>query len=54
MAEQWRRVSELIELEDPDDPDFASEIAERVALYVLTLRPLLDQLSRPIGSDEAL
>lgn len=42
----WRRLSELIPLEDEDDPDLAGELAERLAVYVRTLKPLLDK-----GSD---
>ena len=37
----WRRVSEFLEESTPDDPDLASEAAERLALYVRTLWPLL-------------
>jgi hypothetical protein len=38
----WRRVSEFLQETEPDDPDLASEAAERLALYVRTLWPLLD------------
>ena len=49
----WRRVSELLECTDPDDPELASEAAERLALYVRTLWPLLrEQVPAPFG-DEA-
>jgi len=37
----WRRVSELLECTTPDDPELASEAAERLALYVRTFWPLL-------------
>jgi len=37
----WRRVSEFLECTDPEDPELASEAAERLALYVRTLWPLL-------------
>ena len=40
-AAVWRRVSELLEGEDADDPDLAGEIAERLAAYVKALEPLL-------------
>jgi len=38
----WRRISELLEETGPDDPDLASEAAERLAAYVRTLGPLVD------------
>ena len=38
----WRRLSELIDVEDMGDPDFAGEVAERLAIYVRVLAPLLD------------
>ena len=38
----WRRVSELLEEAAPDDPDLASEAAERLALYIRILWPLLE------------
>jgi len=38
----WRRVSEFLEETGPDDPDLASEAAERLALYVRTLWPLVE------------
>jgi hypothetical protein len=41
MGSEWRRMSELMDLEDLDDPDFASEVAERTAVYVRALYPLL-------------
>jgi hypothetical protein len=40
---QWRRVSELLQETAPDDPDLASEAAERLADYVRTLWPRLRQ-----------
>jgi hypothetical protein len=43
-AATWRRLSELVEGEDADDPDLAGEIAERLADYVKTLEPLLRTL----------
>lgn len=42
---QWRRVSEFLEEVAPDDPDLASEAAERLAGYVRTLWPLLRELA---------
>lgn len=39
----WRRISELIPLDDEDDPDLAGELAERLAVYVRALKPLLDK-----------
>jgi hypothetical protein len=42
----WRRLSELMEVEDSDDPDSASEVAELLAAYVRTLKPLVDKLQR--------
>lgn len=48
----WRRVSELMECSDPDDPDLASEAAERLALYVRTLWPLLRrQVVAPLAGE---
>jgi len=48
----WRRVSEFLECTDPDDPELASEAAERLALYVRTLWPLLRrQVLPPFGGD---
>lgn len=40
----WRRLSEVMDVEDADDPDLAGEIAERLATYVKTLRPLIRNL----------
>jgi hypothetical protein len=46
----WRRVSEFLEEAGGDDPDLASEAAERLALYVRTLWPLLEGSSmKPHG-----
>jgi hypothetical protein len=39
----WRRVSEVIELEEMD-ADSADEIAERFSTYIVTLQPLLEPL----------
>lgn len=36
-ASTWRRISELWDIESMDDPDFAGEVAERLALYIKTL-----------------
>lgn len=41
----WRRVSEFLNETIPD-PDLASEVAERLALYVRTLWPLLNEGGR--------
>jgi hypothetical protein len=41
----WRRLSEVIDAEDMTDPDFAGEVAERLAIYVKVLAPLLDGVS---------
>lgn len=38
---QWRRVSEFLVETAPDDPDLASEVAERLADYVRVLWPVL-------------
>jgi len=37
----WRRLSEVIEAPDLDDPELASEVAERLSFYVKALEPLL-------------
>lgn len=37
QAKVWRRISELVPVESMDDPDFAGEVAERLALYMKTL-----------------
>lgn len=39
----WRRISELLEETGPDDSDLASEAAERLAVYVRTLWPLVER-----------
>lgn len=39
----WRRISEVMEVEEEDDPDLAAEVAERLAAYVRCLKPLLDK-----------
>lgn len=39
----WRRVSELIPFTDEDDLDLASEVAERLAVYVKVLAPEMTQ-----------
>jgi hypothetical protein len=39
----WRRVSEFLDETMSDDPELASEAAERLAAYVRTLLPLLEQ-----------
>ena len=39
----WRRLSELVELDDLDE-DLAGEVAERLACYVVTLQPLIEGL----------
>jgi hypothetical protein len=44
QAPVWRRLSEVVEGADTDDPDLAGEIAERLALYVKILQPLLRRL----------
>lgn len=37
----WRRLSEVLDAEDTGDPDFGGEVAERLAVYIKTLHPLL-------------
>jgi hypothetical protein len=55
QRDRWRRLSELLDdeaapaLSPLDDPDLASEIAERLAGYVRTLQPLLDGAGSPPG-----
>ena len=39
-AEKWRRISEVWEAPDPDDPEAAIEIAARLADYVIALEPI--------------
>lgn len=46
-ASTWRRLSELVEVDDAEDPDLAGEIAERLAAYVKALEPLLRRVGRP-------
>lgn len=35
----WRRISEVIEMTDDDDPDLASEVAERLRAYITKFGP---------------
>lgn len=51
----WRRLSEVIETPggSGDDPDLAGEVAERLAAYVLALRPLLGAAPIPRGGRAA-
>ncbi|MGH2705970.1 MAG: hypothetical protein ACRDJ4_13030 [Actinomycetota bacterium] len=42
QSSRWRRVSEVLDLPDADDADLASEVAARLAVYVRTLKPLLE------------
>ena len=39
-SDRWRRISEVWEAPDPDDPEVAEEIAARLADYVLALEPI--------------
>jgi hypothetical protein len=39
-ADHWRRISEVWEAPDPDDPETAIEIAARLADYVIALEPV--------------
>jgi len=39
-ADRWRRISEVWDAPDPDDPESTFEIAARLADYVMTLEPL--------------
>ncbi len=39
-ADRWRRISEVWEAPDPDDPEASIEIAARLADYVLALEPI--------------
>ncbi len=39
-ADRWRRISEVWEVPDPDDPDASMEIAARLADYAIALEPL--------------
>lgn len=38
-ADRWRRISEVWDEPDPDDPDAEFEIAARLADYILALEP---------------
>jgi hypothetical protein len=49
----WRRVSEFLEEAGADDPELASEAAERLAVYVRTLWPLLQPQAMGNPGDEA-
>ena len=39
-ADRWRRISEVWEPPDPDDPEASVEIAARLADYVIALEPI--------------
>lgn len=39
-SDRWRRISEVWEAPDPDDPEATLEIAARLADYVITIEPL--------------
>ncbi len=39
-ADRWRRISEVWDAPDPDDPEATVEIAARLADYVLALEPI--------------
>ena len=39
-ADRWRRISEVWDAPDPDDPESTFEIAARLADYVMTIEPL--------------
>lgn len=39
-SDRWRRISEVWDPPDPDDPETAVEIAARLADYVLALEPI--------------
>ena len=39
-ADRWRRISEVWEAPDPDDPESSIEIAARLADYVIAIEPL--------------
>lgn len=47
---QWRRVSEFLAEVGPDDPELASEAAERLAVYVRLLWPLLRDLAGELAT----
>ena len=38
--DRWRRISEVWDAPDPDDPDATIEIAARLADYVIAIEPL--------------
>lgn len=40
-ADAWRRLSEVVPLAAADEEDLAGEVAQRLAGYVRTLRPLI-------------
>ena len=39
-ADRWRRISEVWDAPDPDDPDATLDIGARLADYVLAIEPL--------------
>lgn len=39
-ADRWRRISEVWEAPDPEDPESTIEIAARLADYVIAIEPL--------------
>jgi hypothetical protein len=39
-SDRWRRISEVWEAPDPDDPEATIEIAARLADYVIAIEPL--------------
>ncbi len=39
--DRWRRLSETWDEFDLDDPEYAFEVADRLAIYIATLEPLL-------------
>ena len=39
-ADRWRRISEVWDAPDPDDPESTIEIAARLADYVIAVEPL--------------
>ncbi len=39
-ADRWRRISEVWDAPDPDDPESSIEIAARLADYVIAIEPL--------------
>ena len=38
--DRWRRISEVWQAPDPDDPEATMEIAARLADYVIAIEPL--------------